>query len=97
LCQNIEFWHKLGVICIIQGTELKAKIKMKRLVLLTAGLLLMVSLIVALVVAGCASPSVPAPGEEVSSCVTCHTNKDLLKQTTTVVEEATSEATSGEG
>jgi hypothetical protein len=97
LCQNIEFWHKLGVICIIQETELKAKIKMKRLVLLTAGLLLMVSLIVALVVAGCASPSGTAPGKEVSSCVTCHTNKDLLKQTATVVEEATSEATSGEG
>ncbi|MFC1949361.1 hypothetical protein ACFLW0_04235 [Chloroflexota bacterium] len=50
-----------------------------------------------LVVAGCAEPSGPAPGEEVSTCVICHTDKDLLKQTASVEEVAVSEETSGEG
>ena len=66
---------------------------MNRLVLAVTTILLLV----ALAAAGCATPSEPAPGEEVSTCVGCHTDKDILKQTASVVEEEKSEATSGEG
>ena len=71
---------------------------MKRLVFITIAALVLV----VLAVAGCSEkePISPTPeeGEEiVSSCVTCHSDKDLLKQTATVVEEEKSEATSGEG
>ncbi|HEY90252.1 MAG TPA: hypothetical protein G4O07_00290 [Dehalococcoidia bacterium] len=66
---------------------------MKRLAFAVIGL----SLLVALVLAGCAAPAGPTPGEELSSCVLCHTDKDMLKQTVTVVEEVKSEATEGEG
>jgi hypothetical protein len=72
---------------------MKTKAKVARAALLVTGLLLVVSL----VVAGCATHVKPPPGEEVSTCVICHTDKDLLQQTATVVEEQTSEATSGEG
>jgi len=55
----------------------------------------------ALAAAGCAEkePLPPGEGEEVvSSCVTCHTDKDILKEVATLEpEEAKSEATSGEG
>lgn len=52
-------------------------------------------------VTGCAK-SEPAgmvleDGTVVSSCVGCHTDKDLLKEVATVEEEAVSEETSGEG
>lgn len=66
---------------------------MKRLVCAVIGLVLLA----ASVTAGCSVPPGPTPGEEVSSCVLCHTDKDLLKQTESVVEEVKSEATTGEG
>jgi hypothetical protein len=50
-----------------------------------------------IVAAGCAGETPPPETEVVSSCVTCHTDKELLKQTATAVEEEKSEATSGEG
>ena len=56
-----------------------------------------VFILVLLVAAGCAPPPGPAPGEEVSTCVRCHSDEDLLKQTASLVEEGKSEATSGEG
>ena len=71
---------------------------MKRLVAVIAGILLLV----APVAAGCAEeePAVtPGEGEEVvSSCVSCHTDKDLLKEVASPeAEEVKSEATTGEG
>ena len=67
---------------------------MKKLAFIGVGMLFLVLLIAA----GCASVSEPAPGEEVSTCVTCHSNKDLLKEVATPeLEEQASEATSGEG
>ena len=71
---------------------------MKRLALTVIALLV----IVTLAAAGCAEkePAVtPEEGKEtVSSCVTCHTDKDILKEVASPEpEEATSEATSGEG
>jgi len=70
---------------------------MKRLVLAVVAILVLV----ALVAAGCAEkePAVtPEEGEEiVSSCVGCHTDKDLLKEVATPEEKEESEATSGEG
>ena len=69
---------------------------MKRLVLVISTILLMVSF----VAAGCAEkePTPTADGEEVvSSCVSCHTDKELLKEVATPEEEEVSEATSGEG
>ena len=66
---------------------------MKRLVSAVIGLVLLA----AFVAAGCAVPPGPTPGEEASSCVLCHTDKDLLKQTASEAEEAESEATTGEG
>ena len=70
---------------------------MKRLVLA----IFIILVLGAFGVAGCAEEELavtPEAGEEVvSSCVSCHSDKDLLKQTATVVEEEKSEATSGEG
>ena len=70
---------------------------MKRLVLMVSVILVLV----ALEAVGCAEeePAVtPEEGEEVvSSCVSCHTDKDLLKEVATPEEKEESEATSGEG
>ncbi|MFC2071793.1 hypothetical protein ACFLUU_03625 [Chloroflexota bacterium] len=66
---------------------------MKKLIFVFVGL----PFVGLLVAAGCTPVSEPAPGEEVSTCVICHTDKDLLKQTASAVEEEKSEATSGEG
>ena len=54
-------------------------------------------LLTALVLTGCAVAPGPPAGEEVSTCVICHTDKDLLQETVSEVEEAVSEETSGEG
>ena len=54
-------------------------------------------LLTALVLSGCAVPPGPPAGEEVSNCIICHSDKDLLKETVAPVEEEVSEATSGEG
>jgi len=64
-----------------------------RLELLVSGFLL-TTLVLA---AGCASkPS--APDTSIAgSCVSCHSDKELLKQTAAPVKEEKSEATSGEG
>jgi hypothetical protein len=70
----------------------KAKEKIKRSVLLASGLLLVIPMLAA----GCTGEA-PSETEVVSSCVGCHTDKDLLKQTATVVEEEKSEETTGEG
>ena len=56
-------------------------------------------LLVTLAAAGCAEkePTV-VPGEGiVSSCVGCHTDKDILQAVATPEEEEKSEATTGEG
>ncbi len=71
---------------------------MKRLVMTFAVILVLF----ALSVIGCTNKELagatPEPGEEVvSTCVTCHTDKDILQETATVEEEAKSEATTGEG
>jgi cytochrome c553 len=72
---------------------------MKRLVLAVAVILILV----ALAAIGCTNKELagPSPGagqEVVSSCVTCHTNKDTLKEAASPEsEKATSEATTGEG
>ncbi|MFC1957787.1 hypothetical protein ACFLX0_03125 [Chloroflexota bacterium] len=62
---------------------------MKKLALVVLGLVLLMIP----VMAGCRA----APVEQASSCVTCHSNKDLLQKTMSVIEEEKSEATSGEG
>jgi len=54
-------------------------------------------LLAALILAGCAVSPGPPAGEEVSSCVICHSDKDLLQEAVSPVEEEVSEATSGEG
>ena len=67
---------------------------MKRLAIAMVGMLILVTL----VAAGCAPPAGPPPGEEASTCVGCHSDKDLLKKVATPEpEEEKSEATSGEG
>ena len=66
---------------------------MKRLAFVAIGLLA----VVILVATGCSALSVPPPGEEVSTCVICHSDKDLLKETASPVEEEKSVETSGEG
>lgn len=71
---------------------------MKRL-----GLLIVVTLIcLTLAAIGCSNKGLIGPSEEegqelVSSCVTCHTDKAILKEVATEVEEAQSEETTGEG
>jgi hypothetical protein len=66
---------------------------MKHLVIFIGGLLLMIPVMAA----GCTQEAPVPETEAVSFCVSCHTDKDLLKQTAAPVEEETSEATSGEG
>ena len=69
---------------------------MKKLVSLAAGVLFLR----ALVAAGCSPGGIaPNPGaeEEASSCITCHTDKGLLKEVAEVEVEEVSEETSGEG
>ncbi|MGB2584435.1 MAG: hypothetical protein WBC89_09845 [Dehalococcoidia bacterium] len=68
---------------------------MKRLFLLAAGLLFLILLSAS----GCTEDTVsPIPGAEVSSsCVTCHTDKELLQQLAVEEEEEGSEQTTGEG
>ena len=82
--------HSLGI------ADARIEAGMKRLVLLATGFLLLI----ALLAVGCGKASVtPPPGEEaVSSCVKCHSDKELLKEVATVpeVEEEPEEA-SGEG
>ena len=74
------------------GLKMEAKVKVKRVALSVVGLLALVSLLAI----GCA-PEVNPEEEVVSSCVSCHSDKDLLKQTAAPVEEVKSEETSGEG
>ena len=71
---------------------------MKRLV--TAVVVILV--LVALVTIGCTNkylvgPSPEGEQEVVSTCVTCHTDKDILKELATEEEAAESEETTGEG
>ena len=70
---------------------------MKRLALTISALLVLA----ALTITGCAdsgSSLVPGEGEEaVNSCVTCHTDKEILKAVAAPEVEETSESTSGEG
>ena len=68
---------------------------MKRLFLLAAGLLFLILLSAS----GCTEDTIsPIPGAAiVSSCVTCHTDKELLKQLAVEEEEGVSEETTGEG
>jgi hypothetical protein len=70
----------------------EAKAEMKRFVLLVSGLLLVIPMLSA----GC-THEVPPETEVVSSCVSCHSDKDLLKEVASPEEEATSEETTGEG
>jgi hypothetical protein len=54
----------------------------------------------ALVVIGCTNKALvgPSPEEEVvNSCVSCHTDKDILKELATEEEVVTSAETTGEG
>ena len=70
---------------------------MKRLVLAVVVILVLVTL----AVAGCAEKELAVVSEEgqevVSSCVGCHSDKELLKEVATPEEEVHSEATTGEG
>ena len=70
---------------------------MKKLV--TAVTIILV--LVAIAAIGCTNKGLigPAPeAEEITStCVTCHTDKDTLKELATTEEVAKSEATTGEG
>jgi len=70
---------------------------MKRLVL---AIIILIVLVTTAAI-GCAEkePTVtPEEGEAVvSSCVSCHSDKDLLKEVASPEEEEVSEATSGEG
>ena len=71
---------------------------MKRLSLIIAVTLICLTL----AAIGCTNKGLAGPSEEegqelVSSCVTCHTDKDTLKELATVEEEAQSEETTGEG
>lgn len=66
---------------------------MKRLAFIIAGIFIL-ALIIA---AGCSPDAGPPPGEEVSTCVNCHSDKNLLKEVASEEEEETSGQTSGEG
>ena len=66
---------------------------MKRLVLAVIVILMLVAL-----AAGCAEKETQPAPEVASSCVTCHTDKDILKEVAAPEpEEVTSAATTGEG
>ena len=71
---------------------------MNRLLLTIVGLFI----IFPIIAVGCSAKEpaglIPEEGEVVvRSCVACHTDKGLLQEVATEPEEATSEATSGEG
>ena len=68
---------------------------MKKVALLVVGFLFLT----AIAVAGCAVDiASPNPGAEVvSSCVTCHTDKEVLQELAVEEEEEASEETTGEG
>ncbi len=71
---------------------------MKRLVITVTIILVLV----ALAAIGCTNKELVGPSPEtgqevVSTCVTCHTDKDTLKEVATQEEEVQSEATTGEG
>ena len=67
---------------------------MKRLVLAVVAILMLV----ALAIVGCAEKETQPAPEVVSSCVSCHTDKDTLKEVAAPEPaEEKSEATSGEG
>jgi cytochrome c553 len=71
---------------------------MKRLGLIIMGILICL----AMAAVGCSNKGLISASEEdgqelVSSCVTCHTDKDTLKELATEVEEVQSEETTGEG
>jgi hypothetical protein len=61
-----------------------------------AYLLTAVLIPVVFTVTGC-NPSPEVPGEEMSTCVTCHSDEDMLQQTASAEVEKVSEETSGEG
>ena len=64
---------------------------MKKLLIVLAVL----SIAVIILAGGCGNTPTP-PGEETSSCVICHSDKEMLQQTATIEEEAIGETT-GEG
>ena len=68
---------------------------MRRLLLLTTGVLLLI----ALAASGCTQDLVsPVPGAQIaSSCVTCHSDKELLQELAVEEEEPESGETTGEG
>ena len=70
---------------------------MKRLVIIVTIILILV----ALAAVGCAEKEPAVTLEEaeevVSTCVSCHSDKDLLKEVASPEKEEKSEATSGEG
>ena len=71
---------------------------MKKLVLVVAIIIGLVSL----VAIGCTNRDLVGPSPEaeeaaVNTCVSCHTNKDILKKLATPEEEAKSAETTGEG
>ena len=77
-------------------------VPLKRLAVIVAGLLAIALFVVnGLIEKEPIIPIVPTPGEGVavvSSCITCHTDEELLKRVATQEpEEEKSEATSGEG
>ncbi|MFC1946028.1 hypothetical protein ACFLW1_02385 [Chloroflexota bacterium] len=75
---------------------------MKKAIVMSAVILIML-LVVLLITAGCTNTGMigPSPGEDLAAldtCVSCHTDKALLKEVAFVEpEEEASEATSGEG
>ena len=62
---------------------------------------ILVVVLLSLIITGCADTEpagmVLEDGTVVSSCVGCHTDKDLLKEVAVEPEQESSEATSGEG
>ena len=63
---------------------------------------IVILVLVALAATGCTNKELAGPSPEaeegvVSTCVTCHTDKDTLKELATEEEVAKSEATTGEG
>ena len=71
---------------------------MKKLVMAIA----VIIVLVALVAIGCTNKELAGPAPEagqdvVSTCVTCHTDKNILQELATTEEEAKSEQTTGEG
>ena len=70
---------------------------MKRLALIAVGLIAVALIVVDYV----NRPVTPAPGiegaESSDSCISCHTNKDILIELAVAPEKIKSEQTSGEG